>query len=85
MKLTQAERESYMWEKIASSIAERIELHRTKLENAGVDELETARLRGRIIELRWLLTIAELDTADKIKGRIVTGDQSSKQATFKPL
>lgn len=54
MKLTEQEKQSPLWVKIKSYLEERIQGHRTA--NDGVlSELETARLRGRIAELKVII------------------------------
>ncbi len=57
-KLKPDERESLLWKRLMEHFGERLELAR--LQNDGnLDPTETARLRGRINELKTLMTLNE--------------------------
>jgi len=46
-----------LWRKITAHLRDRIELHRTTLEDPDLDDKETAMVRARIAECRHLLNL----------------------------
>jgi len=62
MKLSEQERVSSCWVKLEKHIKEQIEILRQR-NDADVDAVATAKLRGRIFELRKLLNVASPDEA----------------------
>lgn len=64
MKLTDSERISACWVKVEKHIKAEIELLRLK-NDAEMDQIATARLRGRIFQLKQLLNLASTDKADE--------------------
>jgi hypothetical protein len=56
MKLTDQERNSELWTKIKAHFEQRIQKHRASNDKTQAAE-ETEKLRGRIAELKYLLTL----------------------------
>lgn len=61
-KLTELERNSELWKKLEAVLKQRIDLHRKK-NDSDQDDSSTAKLRGRIAELKFLLDLASPDPA----------------------
>ena len=61
MRLTRSEIASTAWQRIRKHIEGRIEDLR-KQNDGALDEIETARLRGRIAEMKLLLSIEDEDS-----------------------
>jgi hypothetical protein len=59
MKLTDAERASYLWGKLSKHINERIEKLRSNLEVIAQTPEQTTEIRGRIAELRSFVRLAD--------------------------
>lgn len=57
MNLTAEERQSTVWLKIKEHLQSRLGSHRILNDNVMLTEIETARLRGRVQELKDLLKI----------------------------
>lgn len=55
-RLTPAEQQTDLWKKIKSILEERLELHRKK-NDSSQPESDTAKLRGRIAEVKFLLDL----------------------------
>ena len=58
IQLTQAERDSALWGKIADHLEARIDSHRRQNDNDKTD-IETATLRGKIQEAKSLLSLGK--------------------------
>ena len=56
MKLTEAEKISPLWIKIKEHLESRIDKHRASNDKTQSNE-ETEKLRGRIAELKYLITL----------------------------
>lgn len=59
-KISQGERRSALWGRLAEEIERLIELYRLRLER-DQPEYESAKLRGRIAELREILAFGKED------------------------
>lgn len=59
--LTERERQGEVWQKIQEALTERLAAARKKNDQA-LSEGQTAMLRGRIAELKWLLSEGEEST-----------------------
>lgn len=57
MKLTTAETHGALWQKLKDHLEDRLAEHRRK-NDGDLDATQTARLRGRIAELKVLLDLA---------------------------
>ena len=57
MKLTEAEKNSDVWAKIRTHLQEKLAKYREQNDNSVLGDVETARLRGRIAEVKALLDI----------------------------
>lgn len=57
MKLTQVDVNSATWAKLSAHLNERIEIFR-KRNDGDLNEKDTARLRARIKELEYILSLA---------------------------
>jgi len=62
MLLNATELQSPAWHKIKKHFEERLEVHRLKNEG-NLDEVATAKLRGRIAEARAVLALDQPDVA----------------------
>lgn len=58
LDFTDADRDSVAWKKLRPLIAQRIQSLREQNDN-NLDAIDTANRRGRIAELKYLLTLAE--------------------------
>lgn len=56
-----------LWRWMDQFLRERIDLHRTHLENPELDATETAMLRARVAEDRHLLNLPRWTAADREK------------------
>lgn len=56
MKLTHADRASAAWQRLRAHYAERLSVLRS-MNDGDIDEVATARLRGRIAEIKNLLAL----------------------------
>ncbi len=54
--LTHEERTSALWKKLRDHLEKRLDAHR-KENDGNLDERKTARLRGRIAEAKYLLSL----------------------------
>lgn len=59
MKLTEAERQDPLWQKVERHINERIAAHRLTNDSLTMQDIVTAQIRGRIAELKDLLKIGQ--------------------------
>lgn len=59
MNLTPLERESALWKRIAAELEGRLASLRMNNDNDNLDALATARMRGRIAEVKQMLAWAE--------------------------
>lgn len=67
MKLNSVERQSALWRKLEQHFNERLATMRQK-NDGNLDPLETAKVRGRITELKDLIALGEpgpVDIADE--------------------
>lgn len=58
MELTDLDRDSVLWEKLATHLTERIVLLRAKNDNRATD-IETAWLRGQLQEAKAMLALGD--------------------------
>ena len=63
-KLTNFERDTPLWKKLERHLLDRVEEARRRIE-ADLNDIETAKLRGRILELKALLAQANPDPAEE--------------------
>jgi len=61
MKLTEGEKLSAVWQKLEPHLKERLTTLRAQ-NDGELDELSTARLRGRIAELKLILSLQNADS-----------------------
>jgi hypothetical protein len=64
LTLSKAERESPLWQKLERYVLARIEMAR-RMNDADLNEIETAKLRGRLSELKVLLAHADPGSSDE--------------------
>lgn len=67
MKLNAVEKQSALWRKLEQHLTERLATMRQK-NDGNLDPLETAKVRGRITELKDLIALGEpspVDIADE--------------------
>jgi len=64
VKLTDSERISACWVKLEKHIKDEIEVLRQR-NDADVDAVKTANLRGRILALKQILSLAAPDKGDE--------------------
>lgn len=69
MRLTEEERQTPLWRKLSEGFAQRIEELRRQNDNESLTERETAALRARITELRYLLGLGNPAPAIKREPR----------------
>jgi CRISPR/Cas system-associated endonuclease Cas3-HD len=58
MKLTAYERESALWKKLEEHMIEKLGIYRSR-NDGDLNEIETARLRGRISQVKEFLALSE--------------------------
>lgn len=63
MRLSEVDILSGTWQKLSAHLKERIELNRKK-NDSDLDPIATAKLRARIKELQYLLSLAEQKQLD---------------------
>ncbi len=61
MKLTEADKLSALWQKLEPYLEERISTLRAQ-NDGELDQLATARLRGRLAELKLILSLRNADS-----------------------
>ena len=57
MNMTKAEIDSPLWKKLRAYFEEKLQRHRELNDNSTLNDLETARLRGRIAEIKDVLVL----------------------------
>jgi hypothetical protein len=57
MNLTKTDQESVLWMKIVKHLNERLQSYRTANDSGVLTEIETARLRGKIAEVKEFLNL----------------------------
>lgn len=77
MKLQKHEIENPLWQRLKVHLGERLGELRAQNDNA-LNEVDTAQLRGRIKEIKQLLTLDEPDVAEKHRSRTQTTTQQRR-------